>query len=68
MAFRFLERSGERLQVAVLPSGDSILPTTLRFDTYDAAPIAGDPEQLLAEWQRKLALKITDNGEIAIAD
>jgi hypothetical protein len=65
-AFHFLGRSGERIEVAVLSTGDSILPTTVRFNSYDAAPIPGDPEQLLAEWQRKLALKITDTGEIAL--
>jgi hypothetical protein len=65
-AFHFLGRSGEQIEVAVLLAGDSILPTTVRFNSYDAAPIPGDPGQLLAEWQRKLALKITDTGEIAL--
>jgi hypothetical protein len=67
-AFRFLERSGEELHVAVLPTNDSILPTTLRFDSAEDPPIEGDPETLLDEWQKRLALKIGDDGEIVPAN
>jgi hypothetical protein len=68
MAYRFLDRSGDRLQVAVLPTFDTILPTTVRFDTFEANPIPGDPGRLLAEWQEKLALRIADDGEIVTAN
>jgi hypothetical protein len=33
---------------------------TLRFDKPDAPPIQGDPEELLKEWQKKLALKLDE--------
>jgi hypothetical protein len=67
-AFRFLEPSGERLQIVVQPTGDTVLPTTLRFDTAEDVPIEGDPKTLLKEWEKKLALKIGDDGEIVPAN
>ena len=41
---------------------------SLDFDNYDNAPIPGESKQLLVEWQKKLALKIGDNGEIIPAN
>jgi hypothetical protein len=48
------------------------------LDPADTAPaalpgqegpgLAGNPEQLLAEWQRRLALRITDDGKIVTAN
>jgi WD40 repeat protein len=67
-AFRFLDATGERLQVLVRPNLYSTSPITVRFDEFDASPIEGDPEQLLADWQKKLALRISNNGEIIPAE
>ena len=66
--FRFLEPSGNRLQVVAQPTLETVLLTTLRFDTVEDPPIEGDPEKLLREWQKKLALKIGDDGEIVPAN
>jgi hypothetical protein len=66
--FRFLDPSGERLQVAVMPTLDNVVLKTLRFDTDDDPSIEGNPQALLAEWQKRLALKIGDDGEIAPAN
>jgi hypothetical protein len=65
-AVRFLDPSGDRVEVAVLPTRDSILPTTLRLDTFDADPIPGHPVTLLEDWQKRLALEISGNGTIVI--
>jgi hypothetical protein len=67
-AFRFLDQSGERVQILVRPNLNTTSPITVRFDEFDAAPLKGDPEQLLAEWQKKLALMISDHGEIVPAE
>jgi hypothetical protein len=66
--FRFLDRSGDQLQIAAMPTGDRAVPATLRFDVVDDPPIPGDPEALLADWQKRLALKIGDYGEIVPAN
>jgi WD40 repeat protein len=65
---RFLDTSGSRIQIIVQPTADCVLSTTLRFDIDADAPIEGDPETLLADWQKKLALKIADDGEIVPAN
>jgi hypothetical protein len=59
-AYRFLDEKGDHMQVAVCVTGDSIKIINLRFDQPDAPPIQGDPEQLLKEWQKKLALKLNE--------
>lgn len=66
--FRFLDPSGRRLQVAVMPTLDKVVLKTLPFDTDQDPPIEGDPQQLLADWQRRLALKIGEDGEIVPAN
>jgi len=66
--FRFLDQSGKRLQVAVMPTLDKVNLETLRFDTDHDPPIEGDPETLLTDWQKRLALKFGDDGEIVPAN
>ncbi|MFI5458348.1 MAG: WD40 repeat domain-containing protein [Isosphaerales bacterium] len=65
-AVRFLDSSGHRsrIQVAIMPTFDKVLPVTLDLDNSDISPIEGDPEELLAEWQKKLALSIAKDGKI----
>jgi len=65
---RFLDSSGDRLQVAVTPTLDKVILKTLRFDTGDDPPIEGDPEKLLGDWRKRLALNIGDDGEIVPAN
>jgi hypothetical protein len=67
-AFRFLDPSCERGQLLIRPNRDTTSPITVRFDEYDASPIEGDPEQLREMWQKRLALKITNKGEIINAE
>ena len=45
-------------------SGESIRPTVVRFDSYEGRALEGKPEDLLSDWQRRLALKIDGDGEI----
>jgi hypothetical protein len=59
-AYRFLDDQGDHMQVVVLVTGDSIKIIDLRFDQPDAPPIEGDPEELLKEWQKKLALTLDE--------
>lgn len=66
-ALHCLDVRGDKVQVAVHVTGDSIKIITVRFDNAgvtDAPPIQGGPNQLLAEWQRKLALKLKEDGKI----
>jgi hypothetical protein len=58
------EAGGELAETAVCLSLDSVAPVTLRFDGFDGPPLEGDPEELLDQWQKKLALRINDQGEI----
>jgi len=62
--YRFLDEKGDKMQVAVRVTGDSIKIITVRFDSPDAPPLQGDPKELLEEWQRKLALKLNEDGTI----
>jgi hypothetical protein len=64
-AYRFVERSGKLLRVAALTGSGGVLPATVRFDAYDTTPFQGDPEQLLVDWQKRLALKISPIGKIS---
>jgi hypothetical protein len=66
--FGFLDQTGERVQILIRPDLNTASPITVRFDEFDASPIEGDPEQLLREWQKKLALRISDKGEIIEAE
>lgn len=59
-AYRFLDDQGDHMQVAVYLTGDSMKIINLRFYKPDAPPIQGDPEELLKEWQKKLALKLDE--------
>lgn len=51
-------------QVALLDTGNSVFLRTLRFDEPEVDPLPGDPQTLLSEWKRKLALEITADGRI----
>jgi len=66
--FRFLDPSGDQIQVAVMPTRDKVILKILSFDTDYDPPIEGDAETLLAEWQKRLALKIQDDGDIVPAN
>ncbi|MDQ1352841.1 MAG: hypothetical protein QG657_3147, partial [Acidobacteriota bacterium] len=63
-AFHFPDEQGDKMQVAVRVTEDSIKIITVRFDIPDAPPLQGDPKELLAEWQNKLALKLKEDGKI----
>ncbi len=63
-AYRFLDDSGNRLQVVSHVTGNSLTIETMQFDSLDASPLPGDPNSLLDEWQRKLDLKFDDQGKI----
>jgi hypothetical protein len=65
-AYRFSDEQGDKLQVAVRVTGDSIKIITVRFDIPDASPIQGDPKELLAGWQKKLALELKEDGKIEL--
>ena len=52
--YRFLDAKGDKMQVAVCVTGDTIKIVTVRFDIPDAPPIAGDPEELMEEWQKRI--------------
>jgi len=71
-AFHWSPGAGECTQVAVLDPPDRVFLWTLRFDEPAVEPLTGDPKKLLAEWQRSLALEITEDGRIeprsAVAD
>jgi hypothetical protein len=60
--YRFLDEQGDKMQVAVRVTVDSIKIITVRFDSPDVPPIQGDPKELLAEWQKKLALELKEDG------
>jgi hypothetical protein len=62
--FHFDSSDGSRLRIAWRPTGDSIRIDTLRFDAPDAPPIEGDPEKLLADWKKRLALKFDERWKI----
>jgi WD40 repeat protein len=64
-ALSFLDGPGLKARVPLLVTGTSILPATLNFDAYEGVPLEGDPESLLTDWQRRLALAINGAGEIA---
>ena len=63
-SFRFRDLNGRRIQIAVGDTGNTFLIPALNFDLLEAEPIQGEPEELLDEWQKKLGLKIDENGEI----
>ncbi len=61
----FLRHDGGRLQVALHgAAADAVRIETLDLDQPDAPPLPGDPQNLLAEWQQKLALTLAPDGRI----
>ncbi|UCH96333.1 MAG: AAA-like domain-containing protein [Candidatus Aminicenantes bacterium] len=60
-AYRFIDDKGDQIQVVLKITEDSIKIYTIRFDKEDVEPIEGDdPDELLKEWQNKLALKLDE--------
>jgi WD40 repeat protein len=57
-SYRFMDDKGDKMQVAVRVTEDTIKIVTLHLDIPNAPPIEGDPDQLLEEWQKKLSLKL----------
>lgn len=57
---RFLDETGNAIQVPVLPTGNSVDIQTIHFDSSDLEPLTGDAEELLKEWQQKLGLCIDE--------
>ncbi len=52
------------LELAVRSIGDSLRIDTIHLFEPDAAPLEGDPDELLEEWQRRLALKFNENMDV----
>jgi WD40 repeat protein len=65
--FRFLDPTGDQLQVAISSISSGVRLTNLRFDSFEAEQVQGDANRLLAEWQGRLGLTIQGNGEIVPA-
>jgi WD40 repeat protein len=66
VAFHFPESCDpcDELTVAVKPTGGSVRIETIRLDFQDEEPLPGDPADLLADWQERLALVFDANGKI----
>ncbi|MGH8576714.1 MAG: WD40 repeat domain-containing protein, partial [Gammaproteobacteria bacterium] len=66
-AIHFLRPDGGLLEVALRgAAANAVRIETLDLDHPDAPPLPGDPQQLLDEWQQKLALTLDpDVGRIA---
>jgi len=63
--FRFLDPSGETLQVALKYTADTIVLSTINFNTPPVPAIKGTPAELMNEWQFKLGLVLdAKTGEI----
>jgi WD40 repeat protein len=60
----FLETTGDRVRLASEMTADLIALDTYRFDDSDGTPLEGDPDALFADWQRKLWLRIDQDGNI----
>jgi hypothetical protein len=68
----FLDPAGSRLQLGLGVTGNSMRVVKIALDysdpladpLADAEPIAGDPQALIEEWQRRLGLKINAAGEV----
>jgi WD40 repeat protein len=66
--YRFLNESGKSIEVALRNTAESVRIETLRLDTPEASPIAGKPEALMKEWQKKLALKFEAGKIVPLYD
>jgi hypothetical protein len=64
---RPLEPSAMSVVATVFPTLDAPREAVIRFDRYDASPLPGDPQQLLAEWEKKLGLEIDARGRVVSA-
>ena len=61
--YRFLNATSESVQLALRSTPESVMIGTFRLDTAEVSPMNGKPEDLVAEWQKKLALKL-ERGKI----
>jgi WD40 repeat protein len=62
--WRFVDQSGEHIEMVDGFEDDKPRLVTVRFDRFDVSPIQGDPHQLLSYWEKRLALMIDENGQI----
>jgi uncharacterized delta-60 repeat protein len=61
---RFEGQTARHLQVALRDTGNSVFVRSIDLDRPDAAPIQGDPQTLLKDWEKKLALTFDNAGRI----
>ena len=62
-AIKFLDPTGSNLGIAARNTANTVQLVELREDQANVAPVEGDPVQLLAEWERRLGLRINEQGE-----
>jgi hypothetical protein len=63
-AYHFKGPSGNHIQIVIKVTGNSVRIEEVRFDIPNAPAIQGDPNILLDEWQKKLALQLNQEGKI----
>jgi hypothetical protein len=61
-AYHFLDDKGDKMQVAVESTDHAIKLYNVRFNIADPLPIKWDPDKLLEEWQKKLALTLNEES------
>lgn len=54
----------DSLDLCLLDTGDSAQVSIMSLDPPNVAALSGDPEDLLAEWQRRLGLHITADARV----
>lgn len=63
--YKFEDKSGNIMKAAFYAMDrNSVFIKTINFDLSDIEPVTGDPDELLEEWQKRLALRFNENGEI----
>ena len=64
ISYHFQDPSGNRIQIATKVTDNSVMIVEVDSNILNTSPIYGDPNTLLDEWQRKLALQINQEGKI----
>jgi WD40 repeat protein len=59
--------TGLRISTVSAISANVVKRLEVSFDESDSPPIQGDATEMLSAWQNRLALEITDNGELRSA-
>jgi hypothetical protein len=59
-AYRFLDYRGDKMNVAVHVTRDTIKIVTLNLNIHEADEIDGDEKELMEEWQRRLKQKLNE--------